>query len=69
VTTLWSFRLYLARLLLGAGPEGYDFYFHRQVLDVRRQRGTAAREHWTQAARSIEYDGSEYIVDGVPVIT
>jgi hypothetical protein len=38
MTILWRIRIAAARWLLGAGPDGYDFYFAKQVLHTRRQR-------------------------------
>lgn len=37
VSIIWRWRLAAARLLLGDGPEGFDYYFRDQVLHTRKQ--------------------------------
>lgn len=68
MTTLWKLRLYLARLLLGAGPEGYDLCFRRGKLLVRRKPLT--EKDIVDGWRLLNgISDPEYIADGVPIIT
>ena len=70
MNTPWKLRLYMARLLLGAGPVGYDLCFRKNRLTVRRQRILVDGPlHITDARFYINKPEPEYIADGVPIIT
>jgi hypothetical protein len=42
LSPLWKLRIAIARWLLSGGPEGYDYYFHRQRVELRSGRTLGA---------------------------